>query len=226
MRYFVADLHLGHKKVSDLRYPEWAGQELSTQVMDNVIISQMCKLTSGDQLWILGDISGGKEEEYALNTLADIKEHTGVQLHLIAGNHDSVSSIHRDAWKRQSRFLEVFDSVQQFARLRFGQNNVLLSHFPYKNLGDGPNRGDRSRYNEFRLPDEGFPLIHGHTHQTTPHVTLQVKNYRQHGDVEPIEIKNQYCVSWDVHRNLVREDIIQDWLLSWNNEQVLKEFYF
>lgn len=224
MRYFVADLHLGHHKVADVRFPEFndPSGELSLQAMDNVIISQMCKLTSSDQLWILGDISGGKSEEYALNTLGDIKEHTGVQMHLISGNHDSVSSINRNGWKRQSRFLEVFDSVQQFAKLRFGQDNVLLSHFPYKILGDGPNRGDSSRYNEFRLPDEGFPLIHGHTHQTKPHVTLDM-DFKHHGYLSAFEMINQYCVSWDVHRDLVREDEIQDWLLSWNANQLFKK---
>lgn len=222
MRYFVADTHFGHHKVADIRFPEYAfpGGEHSLQAMDNEILIQLCKLTKKDQLWILGDISGGKQESYALNLLADVKAHTGAQLHLIAGNHDSVSSIHREAWKHQKRFLEVFDSVQQFAKMRFGSHTALLSHFPYKVLGDGPDRGDRSRYNEFRLPDTGYPLIHGHTHQTKPHVTLTSKDLKH-----SYEMKNQYCVSWDVHRGLVTENHIQEWLYTWNDEAVLKEFY-
>lgn len=206
-RYFVADLHFGHKKVSNVRFPGryQSDGQIEVDHHDSVLISQMSKLTRGDQLWVLGDISCGKkeDEETALNYLYHIREATGVQLHLIAGNHDSVSSIHKDAWKRQKRFLEVFDSVQQFAKLSFGPNKVLLSHFPYADLGDGPDRLSSARYLEFRLPDVGMPLIHGHTHQTTPHTTDRV---------------DLYCVSWDVHRGLVKEDVIQEWVWSLQND--------
>ena len=36
---------------------------------------------------------------------------------------------------------------------------MLLSHFPY--VGDS---GPDERYTQYRLPCEGLPIIHGHTH--------------------------------------------------------------
>ena len=210
MRYFVADLHFGHRKVAEIRYddPELRDSQSKIIQMDSVIMNQLTSVKSGDQVWILGDISSGRKdgEEAALNFIQFARENTGAQFHLIAGNHDSVSSIHRDAWKRQGRFLEVFDSVQQFARLKFVGKDVLLSHFPYERSGDGPDRPG-SRYDEYRLPCKDIPLIHGHTHQLTPHID---------------DDWMQYCVSWDVHRGLVKEDIIQEWLWSLDDEN---EFY-
>lgn len=209
MRYFISDLHFGHRLVAEERWRDHK-RPSGVDIIDHhdaKLIKQLSIPKKGDQIWVLGDISSGRkdDEEYALNIIQNIRETTGAQWHLIAGNHDSVSSIHKDAWKRQRRFLEAFDSVQQFAKIKFGGVDVLLSHFPYENLGDGPGRGERSRYNEFRLPMKEMLLIHGHTHQTTPHApwTDFLPNVLDH---------SQYCVSWDVHRDIVKEDIIQEWV--------------
>jgi len=79
--------------------------------------------------------------------------------HLIAGNHDRCHPMHRDAHNWQRRYLEVFDSVQSFARRRIAGRQVMLSHFPFS--------GDHTfedRYTQYRLRDEGAWLLHGHTH--------------------------------------------------------------
>jgi calcineurin-like phosphoesterase family protein len=80
--------------------------------------------------------------------------------HLIAGNHDPCHPMHRDAHKWQAAYLQVFASVQPFARRRIRNQDVLLSHFPYVK--------DRheARYMQYRLRDEGAWLLHGHTHQS------------------------------------------------------------
>lgn len=119
-----------------------------------------------DHLWVLGDLSASSTgEALALGYIALLKEATGAQVHLIVGNHDRCSPIHRDSHKHQARFMEVFDSVQAFARRR-GPDRVpvLLSHYPYEAAGDGPHR-EGSRYGQYRLPDRGEWLLHGHTHQ-------------------------------------------------------------
>ncbi|MFC7450527.1 metallophosphatase [Rhodococcus daqingensis] len=152
--YFTSDLHLGHAKIAEHR-----GYG-TTEHHDTAIYGALCALPRGSQLWILGDISAGSRgaETYALAMLGAIANE-GVELHLIAGNHDSCHPMHRDAHKHQRRFLDVFWTVQPFARRRIGAEPVLLSHFPYK--GD---HTPQDRATQYRLRDEGMWLLHGHTH--------------------------------------------------------------
>lgn len=159
--FLTSDPHFGHQKVAEIRGFD------STTAHDLVVVGSYRKvLRKGDDLWILGDLSasaGG--EATALGLLDQLKRGTGARLHLITGNHDRCSPVHRDSWKYQARFMEVFDSVQAYARRRGPEKiPVFLSHFPYAEAGDGPHR-EGARYPEHRLPDMGHWLIHGHTHQ-------------------------------------------------------------
>lgn len=214
-RYWIADLHLRHKKVSEIR-----GHE-NTEDHDDVILNHLkWKLREGDQLWILGDIVGRADHDgYALSELNNVKHNTGAELHLIAGNHDSVSSIHRNGYKHQKEWLRVFDSIQQYGRFTFDGEQVFMSHYPYARSGDGANR-EGVRYLEYRLPDIGNPLMHGHTHQSTPHMewrgaevvtpgNLPTYNIRKIADVQ------QLCVSWDAWGRLVTERDVADWIRDW-----------
>jgi calcineurin-like phosphoesterase family protein len=74
--------------------------------------------------------------------------------------------MHRDAHKYQERYLEVFASVQTFARRRIDGVDVLLSHFPYDN---DTRRLEKykglDKFAPYRLRDEGLWLLHGHTHE-------------------------------------------------------------
>lgn len=183
--YLTSDLHFGHKLVSGLRgFDDPADHDLA------VWASLVGELNRNDDLWVLGDISSGSStsEAWALEQLATVKRDTGCRLHLITGNHDSVSPIHRDAHKRQRSFLGVFDSVQAFARRR-GPDRVpvLLSHFPYS-----ADHTEDERYGYARLRDEGHWLLHGHTHST------QVRT-------GPREIH----VGWDAWRGPVSWDKIE-----------------
>lgn len=190
-RYWTADLHLGDRWVAPKR------GFTSPSDHDEVILSQLHELRPDDELYILGDLSSGvrEEEQRALSLLRD----SPPRIHLIAGNHDSVSSVHRQGWQHQRAWLDVFASVRDFARVRVHDRHVLMSHFPYDILGD--ERGDREpRYSAYRLPDVGYPLIHGHTHQRAPHA----------GEGEPYD--RMFCVSWDAHRSIVTEDMLGGWI--------------
>lgn len=202
-RYWIADLHLGHEKVAKLR------GFANTAEHDAYLLKQLDRLDYDDELWILGDISSGRPEgeEYALNCIDPLQTHK----HLIAGNHDSVSSIHRNGYKKQREWLEVFESVQQFGRIRLNGMNVLMSHYPYARSGDGPGRGE-ARYREYRLPDTGLPLIHGHTHQSEPHMPITATVFNSGGPVGKEGDLQQFCVSWDAHRRLVTEHDLNQWL--------------
>lgn len=157
--HYWSDLHLGHDFVAKLRgFQDSTDIGISASTWHDLQILEAWRehVHPNDHIWILGDISGGRSEDDAL---AFISEMPGIK-HLISGNHDSVASIHRNAWKQQTKFLEVFASVQDFARHKVQGVNFLLSHYPY--TGDHGDRADR--YAEYRLQDTGIPLVHGHIH--------------------------------------------------------------
>lgn len=205
-RYWISDLHIGHEKVARTR-------DLDLLSHDAKVLGPLRKLRSSDEVWILGDLSSSKpdEQKAALRELSKVE----AKLHLIAGNHDAVSSTNRNGWKYQRHYLEVFESVQQFGRIRIDGTQVLMSHYPYARAGDGPGRGE-ARYLEYRLPDEGFLLIHGHTHQPEPHID---------GD------RSMFCVSQDAHVGLVDEGTITKWVqaskweYSLRHDQDLQDVY-
>ena len=202
-RFWTADLHLGDPKVADIR------GFASVREHDTAIISQLAELGPFAEVWVLGDISRGRreEEEAAMELLGS--HLVEAELHLIAGNHDSVSSINKNGFKRQRRWLQTFDSVQQFGRVKLSGTNVLMSHFPFARSGDGPGRSDpwKGRHNEFRLPDTGLPLIHGHTHHVRPHMIAA----RECWSKSLLDL-TQFCVSWDAHRGLVSEHTLNQWI--------------
>jgi len=156
--WFTADLHIGHKAVAALRGFDNADDH------DTVTMSNLRTMTRpGDTVWILGDISSGGNtgQRAALAKLATLRDE-GRTLHLIAGNHDGIHPLHRNAHKWDSAYRSVFASVQPFARRRINGHNVWLSHFPWRGGGD---HTDHERYETVRLNDDGESwLLHGHTH--------------------------------------------------------------
>lgn len=157
--WFTSDLHLSHKTVAKIR-----GYD-DTDIHDLMILSGISRSVSkGDNLWILGDLSSGGSvpQRRALKTLDDFAEIHDINLHLIAGNHDTVHPLHRNSHKWAAAYDEVFDSVQPFARRRLAGRNLWLSHFPWRGGGD---HTEGERYSTVRLNDDGTSwLLHGHTH--------------------------------------------------------------
>jgi len=110
-----------------------------------------------DQVWVLGDLSLGGTEAVA-RALNWIHDRPGTK-HLITGNHDACWPANRDAHRWQTAYLQVFASVQPFARRKINGQQVLLSHFPYS--GD---HTTEERHHQYRLHNFGLPILHGHTH--------------------------------------------------------------
>ena len=165
--WFTADLHFGHRKVAEIRgfEDDEFNPARAEEVHDEAVFQSWARVVRPqDRVYVLGDISGGSRwgEDYALGFLSILPG----EKHLIAGNHDSVASVHRNGYKHMDAFREVFTSVRDFARIRLRKTDVLLSHYPYAYEGDGKDRETKTRYEQFRLPFLGAPLIHGHTHST------------------------------------------------------------
>ena len=175
--WFTSDLHLGHESISDLRgFGSTATHDI--ELCDRWIDS----VSRRDQVWVLGDIAISRHD-LALSLIEGLP---GTK-HLISGNHDPSHPMHRKSATGQARMLEVFASVQPFARRKVGGEDVLLSHFPYN--GPGGDRGE-IRHPQWRLPDLGEWLLHGHTH---------MEDQRRHGkqihvgldawDLAPVQIE-------------------------------------
>lgn len=157
--HYTSDLHFGHELVAGKRGFASAAEH------DEVIADLWSEMVRPqDVVIVLGDISAGAHSG-ALSILGKLPG----RKHLIAGNHDRVHPMHRRTFAASMPvFLDVFVSVSPFGRRRLEGTEVLLSHFPYAEWGEGPARGGAaaSRHNQFRLPDFGVPLLHGHTHGT------------------------------------------------------------
>jgi calcineurin-like phosphoesterase family protein len=189
--WFTGDTHFGHAKVAGIR------GFVDTTTHDNSISNKWTRQVGNDDVvYVLGDISSGSTtgELHALTILANLPG----RKRLITGNHDSVAGIHRRLSPRLTQFRAVFESINDYGRVRVANGvDVLLSHYPYADSGDGPDRGPM-RYSTYRLPNEGARLIHAHTHHTHP----------TNGSHTGLEL----CVSWDAWRRLVNLGDITKWL--------------
>lgn len=156
--WFTSDPHVGHHLVAKKR--GFVTPDQHDEWLDEAFRSRLRK---DDVTWWLGDLAASTPTD----ALAWISTLPG-RHHLITGNHDKVFPHHRDSHRFQRQYLEVFGSVQAYARRRIDGHEVLLSHFPY--LGEGDDHTEEARYTQYRLPDEGRWLLHGHTHMATQQV--------------------------------------------------------
>lgn len=172
--FYTSDLHIGHAKVAQLR------GFASAEAHNAAIIRNWNETVSPDDtVWVLGDLALGAPPWLQADRLAGTK-------HLIWGNHDAGSPVNRGAHQYQRQYLEHFETVQSFARLRLEGHDVYVSHFPWLGGGDHteteryaqyrlnqPACGPCRRRHEARLLAGGEPdwsqlhgawLIHGHVH--------------------------------------------------------------
>lgn len=148
---FTADLHFGHKLVSELR-----GYG-SVEFHDEAMIARTNRAVTKDTiLWILGDL-GVSTSSYVIDQARRIK----CRKILVAGNHDAFHPMHRNAWKQQKKLAGVFEAVLPYQKLRIGKREVMLNHLPYAGGGD---HTAEERYDQYRMPDLGMPLLCGHVH--------------------------------------------------------------
>jgi calcineurin-like phosphoesterase family protein len=149
--WFTSDLHFGHRLVAGHR-----GFGENTDEMDFALMSNWARVVQeSDVVWVLGDLCLRNPTD-ALSIIDNLPG----RKHFISGNHDPCHPMHRRNARWQRQFLEVFETVQPFAREKWAGHEFLLSHFPYEK-----DRGE-ARYGQYRLPNEGKWLLHGHTHDT------------------------------------------------------------
>lgn len=178
----TSDTHLRHAMMA--AYRGFADRDEHDQA---IIANWNATVGPGDIVWHHGDVGLGREEE-----ILELAAQLNGEKHLIAGNHDACWPGHRDAHRHQRRWLEVFASVQAFTRFRAGGQQVLASHFPYE--GD---HTPEDRCVQYRLRDEGLPLLCGHVHWEWKVSGRQVNVGLDVWDLKP--------VSADVLAGLIRD---------------------
>lgn len=162
--WFTSDQHFGHARLLELSPARGAAFPTVGEMNARLIHNWNAVVEPDDTVWVLGDVDmHGKDAMLAL-----ISQLVGTKI-LISGNHDSCWAGVRDGWKNRDLYLAAgFAAVMDFVvttlpplRPQAPATRVLLSHFPY--AGDSH---DDDRYAQFRLRDEGIPLLHGHVHES------------------------------------------------------------
>lgn len=183
----TADSHFGHLVAARAR-----GYE-TVEEHDRALISNFRKrVQDTDKLWFLGDMAfdGWRARLRAVLPLIP-GEH-----HIVLGNHDRPHPLNSRGHAYQEEFRDLgFRSVSLAARISYEGMGALMSHFPY--AGDNGDRKDR--FEEWRLPDAGRPLLHGHTHGKeilthTEKGTPQVHVGLDAWDMFPVHLSDVFAV--------------------------------
>lgn len=161
--YFISDLHFQHVKVSSSRGFATPDEH------DEVVIRNINKMINDtDDLFILGDVAmnaNGLGWQHNLNLVDRLRGHK----HLVPGNHDRCAVNNSRNFQYQAEFLKHFESVNDFLRLSAKGQRIMVSHYPYYDEGTMVYRegaSNANKYQQYRLPDRGHILIHGHTHSS------------------------------------------------------------
>lgn len=184
-RFFTSDSHFDHQFLAcDIRgFPSIEDHD------EELIRKWNLTVRPDDTVFHLGDFSLKKPP--AINHYVDKLNGT---IHLIWGNHDAGFGGNRNSNKYVKTYIDAgFESVQSFIRLKVEGIQVMLSHFPYE--GD---HSDDDRCNQYRLRDEGLPILHGHTHSA---------EYLSNTDSDTLQI-HVGLDAWElnpVHQDTIRE---------------------
>ena len=159
MRFFTADLHLGHERIVELCHRPFASVE---EMNEKLIENWNSVVTPEDDVWILGDLALGTIVE----SLKLIPRLNGTKV-LVPGNHDRVHPMYADKPERFAKFVKMYEDaglkiVNHNHVLRMDDLWVGVSHFPPQ--GDSH---DGDRYDRWRpmLTQESW-VLHGHVHNS------------------------------------------------------------
>lgn len=182
--FFTSDLHIGHNNEAIRRGFKDANEH------DNALVERWNSMVAQkDIVWVLGDVSLGLK----LHTIPTLLNMNGTK-HLISGNHDLCHPMYRDSDKHIPRYQEAFKSVQMMARRKVESEDLLLSHFPY----NGDHEGIEPRFMQYRLPDMGRWLLHGHTHKPDRRFGREIH--------VGVDAWNYHPVPWETIVDIIREN--------------------
>lgn len=204
--WFTSDLHFGHARLLELSAPRGARFSNVDDMNAHLVRAWNDAVQPEDTVWVLGDVDmHGKPGSLGL-----VGQLAGTKL-LVSGNHDACWAGFANGWKAREKYLAAgFEAVLDFAATTLPSldpqaraTKVLLSHFPYE--GDSH---EADRYLQYRLPDEGRTLIHGHVHEAfrerrTERGTWQINAGTDWWDYTPVSALTLARHLEALHQNLV-----------------------
>lgn len=206
--FYWSDMHFGHETtVKDRGFASVAEHDAS------IITAWTETVKPQDTIYVMGDISSGNEKATS-RALTIIGKMPGRKI-LLPGNRDIVHPMHRPNLNSVKPWHEVFDDIRLSDYDKFKGHEFVMSHFPY--LGDerrasiirsNGRPADDTKYAQFRMPDLGLPLIHGHTHQ--PMATWPREEWRTPEGTE----SRMLNIGVDANPHPVSKDDIWLWLDS------------
>ena len=128
MKYYISDLHLFHK--ASIEFDNRPYKDIET-MHDYISTKWNNKITNGDTVYILGDMSLRGQKENLISFVSTLKG----QKVLVKGNHDDVSD-----YRYQQLFMEICDYKEVHDSFEGKNYDLVLSHYPifsWKNMGRG-----------------------------------------------------------------------------------------
>jgi len=164
VRYFTADLHIGHENI--LAYAARPFADLDA-MSDHIVSRWNQTVTVDDEVWVLGDLVMGERDV----TLGVVGRLAG-RIVLVPGNHDrcwtgwpfrnrNTAADQLARWRNRYLQAGVDQIIDEPEPLLIAGTSVSVSHFPFIGGGD---HTPVERYTEFRLSDSGSWLLCGHVH--------------------------------------------------------------
>ena len=156
MRFFTADLHLGHANIIGFCDRPFE----SVEEMNDALLANWAETVGeDDDIWVLGDVALGRIAE----TLPPIASLPG-RKHLVPGNHDRCWPGHRRPRPEDEQmYTDVgFEIHPESVQLQLEEVQVVACHFPV--AGDSQ---IEDRFGDHRpvVPKEAW-LLHGHVHES------------------------------------------------------------
>lgn len=158
--WFTSDTHLGHVRILELGQ----GRPFSTIEEHDSRIAALWNsvVKPTDMVFHLGDVALG-------NWTAGLGLLRGLNgdKHLVPGNHDRVFSQMTRGRQENSRpeyEKTLPDILPETFELTLAGTRFRVSHFPSEEVVIA---GKKDRFAKLRPEDDGTPIIHGHTHQST-----------------------------------------------------------
>lgn len=111
MKYYISDLHIGHKNI--IRFDQRPFFDLE-DMKQTIIKNWNSVVTSGDDVYILGDMFWNNDD------ITEVLPQFKGNLYLVKGNHDRVNS------EMTKRFVWVKD----YAEIKDNGRHVVLCHYP------------------------------------------------------------------------------------------------
>lgn len=193
-KFFTSDQHFGHERILELG----SGRPFKSIGEHNYALQANWweTVTEEDQVYVLGDIAMGNFDD----SIALFASLPGEKF-FVPGNHDKIFS-KTNSSARIARFTPMYEKVgftvlpentSTVLETSYGEQIVLLSHFPY--TGDSHSPVDR--YASSRYVDEGLPIIHGHTHSRTVFNETNVREFHVGVDAHDYApVSESIIVTW------------------------------